>query len=110
METDTVVNTAARLELLRVELASRGWESQLAGSKQKPRLEIANPAVVPTLNAAVMVHGDHYRWSWGLVVGPINDVSSAADRIMHVLRDIGSPLPADDVLPPSDHEAPHDTE
>ncbi|WP_157548252.1 hypothetical protein [Nonomuraea candida] len=89
METDTAALSAREhLDRLRAELAERGWESEIRGTRENPYLRVANPSD-PGLNGMVAARGDLFRWTWGPVLGPIRDASVAADVIVTVLREVG---------------------
>jgi hypothetical protein len=109
METDTVVDASALLKALRAELVTRALEAQLQSSGRRPALKIVNPAA-PGLRATVVVDGVNYIWDWGVVISPVVDLTTAAEKITHALRAVGG-SPDDDFPPPSsDIEAPHDVE
>lgn len=89
MKTDTVTSARARLELLRAELAERGWDAELRGTDAKPHLRVVNPGD-PALSGMIAAQGSDYRWTWGPVLGPADDVHGVADRILYVLRGMTS--------------------
>jgi hypothetical protein len=88
METDTAALSARELlDRLRVALGERGWSSEIRGTRENPYLRVANPAD-PGLNGMVAARGEFYRWTWGPVIGPIGDASTAADEILTILREV----------------------
>ena len=89
METDTATNATARLEQLLAELASRGWDVELSGTGERPYVRVCNPHD-SALNGMVTCRDDLYRWTWGPVLGHVDDVTGVADRIVHVLREVST--------------------
>ncbi|GGO82835.1 hypothetical protein [Nonomuraea cavernae] len=87
METDTVMDARAWLELLRGELAERGWDAEIRSIRARPHLWIVNPDD-RKLNGMVAAQGDHYRWTWGPVLGRAGNVHGVSDKILHVLRGV----------------------
>lgn len=87
METDTATGATALLEQLLAELANRGWDADLTGTRERPYIRVRNPND-PKLNGMVTCLGGNYRWTWGPVLGPVDDVAGVADRIVHVLREV----------------------
>ncbi|KAB8184299.1 hypothetical protein FH608_048310 [Nonomuraea phyllanthi] len=85
METDRATGAREQLDLLRVELARRGWHADQCGTEQRPFLRVRNRAD-PELSDSVACRGGVYCWSWGPAIGAVDDVSGTADRITHVLR------------------------
>ena len=88
METDTAISATEQLEQLRAELERRGWAPEMRGTKRMPYLNVTNPDE-PGLNGTVAARHDHYRWTWGPELGPLDDVPGAADAILTVLREVG---------------------
>ncbi|MEU6720470.1 hypothetical protein ABZ897_54225 [Nonomuraea sp. NPDC046802] len=88
METDTALSPWQQLELLQAELVARGWAPELRGTEHQPYLCVANPDD-PGLNGMVTASHGHYRWTWGPVLGPLEDVPRTADTILTVLREVG---------------------
>ncbi|MFC4015110.1 hypothetical protein ACFOY2_48400 [Nonomuraea purpurea] len=88
METDTALGPRQQLELLHAELVERGWAPEMRGTEHKPYLSVANPDD-PGLNGMVTALHGHYRWTWGPVLGPLEDVRIAANTILAVLREVG---------------------
>lgn len=88
METDTAVDARTQLDRLRDELHRRGWHADHRGTEHRPLLHIRNPADAG-FNDSVAVLNDHYAWSWGPEIGPLDNVQAVADRVLHVLRVVG---------------------
>ncbi|OLT17696.1 hypothetical protein BJF79_17670 [Actinomadura sp. CNU-125] len=85
-------NGSAPLQALADELARRGWRTRLHGDA----LTVTNPAA-PRLNDRIACDGVEFRWAWGQSLGRADDVTAAADRIVHVLRAVEDEAP---VVPP----------
>jgi len=89
MEIDTAITARQRLDRLRSELAQRGWKADHHGTDARPLLHVRNPLDL-SLNEAVAVVGGRFRWIWGPDLGHVDDVPAVADRIVHVLRLVGT--------------------
>ncbi|MGP3917708.1 hypothetical protein [Nonomuraea sp. 10N515B] len=89
METDTAISAREQLDLLRAELESRGWLADHRGTDARPFLHVRNPADAG-FNDSIAHIGERYHWVWGPEIGPADDVQAVADRILHVLRVVGS--------------------
>ena len=76
-------DSLAALTALAEELRRRGWKAHLTG----PVLKVVNPAA-PRLNDQISSDGTEFRWAWGQAIGPVTAVEAAADRIVHVLREV----------------------
>ncbi|XRQ15049.1 hypothetical protein ACN3XK_30455 [Actinomadura welshii] len=77
------MDTIHALGRLAAELDARGWRTAL----RDDRLTVANPAA-PCLNDSITCDGRVFRWTWGQGIGPVDEVSGAADRIVGVLRSV----------------------
>ncbi|GLZ16151.1 hypothetical protein Acsp04_63860 [Actinomadura sp. NBRC 104425] len=83
------MDATASLEVLRDELTSRGWTADLRRTRSGPVLHVQHPAH-PRMNDDVVSDGAAFRWAWGQGIGPVAEVSAAADRIQYVLREVGA--------------------
>lgn len=69
------------------ELRSRGLEATLR--LDPPALRISDPEVAPlseTVDCVPTSDGWCYRWSWGDILGPADDLEEAARRIARLFR------------------------
>ena len=70
------------LQRLHDELTGREWKARLADDV----LHVSNPGA-PALNDKVICWGGQFRWPWASSpIGPADEVTFTADRVMHVLR------------------------
>jgi len=81
------------LELLREELAGRGWITNLKELAGKhPSLHVQNPDPgAGLLNDHVLVAPDStgacwFWWPWANPIAPASQIAEAAARVTHVLR------------------------
>ncbi len=89
METDAVIDATFHLGRLRAELIGRGWSAELRSTDEPAVLHVRNP-VEAAMRDQVVCHDEVFHWAWGGPVGPVSDVTGAADRIVFVLREITS--------------------
>lgn len=83
------MDARSHLKNLRAELKERGWHAEINAGTLGPVLRVTNPEV-PTLNDEIACRDDVFRHAWGQGIGPVTEVVGVADRIMHVLRKVGS--------------------
>ncbi|MEV7005579.1 hypothetical protein [Streptosporangium sp. NPDC051022] len=89
METDAVTDATSHLERLRAALLAQGWTAEFRHTGGNPLLHVQNPAD-PAMTDQVTCRDEIFRWVWGGFVGSVADTTRAAERIMFVLREIGS--------------------
>jgi hypothetical protein len=81
------------LERLAQELRQRQWTARLGRRGSAPILTVVNPGA-PRITETVICSGSAgdyvFCWSWRQTIGPVGEVSGAADRIQHVLRGVES--------------------
>ena len=89
MEMDTVISARQHLDRLRTELEQRGWKAVHHGTDGRPLLHVLNPLDL-NLNETVTVVAGRFSWNWGPDLGHVDDVRAITDRIVHVLRLVGT--------------------
>ena len=72
------------LEKLAAELSERGLDPVITATGGRPVLTVSNPDA-PALSESVLEDAGLFRWSWAEQIGPVGDVSGAADAIARVL-------------------------
>lgn len=80
------------LQRLADELTRRKWKVWV-GSGTKTTLRVENPdvpALHETIHCRSVNDGWSYCWPWREPIGPVDEVTGVADRIQHVLREVGS--------------------
>jgi hypothetical protein len=82
------MDAAAYLESLREALLAGGWRAEVTQGRRGRMLHVEHPRV-PRLNDDVVCDGSVFRWAWGPVICPVTDIDRAADRVRHVLREVG---------------------
>lgn len=85
---------AEPLEALAEELRSRNFSARIVVPLNRiPRLQVINPAA-PALTEQVLAKPDsdgawHYWFPWPALIAAVDDIPAAADRIEHVLAEVG---------------------
>lgn len=89
MRSDTVVDARVQFDPLHAERARRGRLADHRGIAAQPALHMRDP-VHAGFNGSAAILGNRHIWHWGsgLGVGPVDGISEAVDRAMHVLRDV----------------------
>jgi hypothetical protein len=82
------MDVTAHLESLRAELTGRGWKAEIRRTSSRAVLRVRNPAP-PKLNDEIVCEDGAFRWECGQEIGPVTEVGGVADRIQHVLREVG---------------------
>jgi hypothetical protein len=72
------------LEALAAELRARSLDPVITNTGGRPVLTVSNPDA-PALSESVLEDAGLFRWSWEEEIGPVGDVSGAADAIARVL-------------------------
>jgi hypothetical protein len=75
-------NATTYLQQLAAELLHHGWLTDLV---LRPVLRVSNPAE-PDLSDDIACAEGTFCWDGGQEIGPVAEVSGAADHVMHVLR------------------------
>ncbi|WP_378063882.1 hypothetical protein [Actinomadura yumaensis] len=74
---------------LRSELIGRKWRAEIRTRPNGDVLHVQNPAFA-RMDGEIVCKDDAFHWVWGPVIGPVTAVTGVADRIVYVLREVGS--------------------
>lgn len=83
------MDATAHLEALRDELTRRAWNAEVRRTSSRVVLHVSNPNI-PALDDKITCDGNVFCWAWGRDIGPVTGVPGVADRIVYVLREVGT--------------------